>query len=381
MKKVVVFGASGNTGKYFVEYFKSHCSESECKIIATGTRRTDFFEKIGVDYLQVDVTKKDEFSVLPDDVYAVVDLHGAMPARMEGYQPQKYIDVNITGTLNVLDYCKKTCADRILFAQSFGDIKDHAEKNPVLHPDMTRNFSFTSDHTIYVMSKNFAVDMIENYHQMYGLKRFIFRLPTIYLWSPVDHYYVDGKIKKIGYRILIDKAIKGETIEIWGDKTRKKDMVYVKDFCQMLYKAVFVNKNEGYYNVGTGIGTSLENQIKGIVEVFGAQNKKSEIVERPDLPNAPQYIMDITSAVNDLGYHPKFDYISMLGDMLLELRRGGGITIRQFPVCCIPGGVRHEGNRRLYRTGQIFASHAARRRNQTELRAECTCLSCGITRD
>ena len=38
--------------------------------------------------------------------------------------------------------------------------KDHAEKHPVLHPDMKRKFSFTTDHTIYVMTKNFAVDMM-----------------------------------------------------------------------------------------------------------------------------------------------------------------------------------------------------------------------------
>lgn len=96
-----------------------------------------------------------------------------MPARMKGYNPYKYIDVNITGNLNVLEYCRETGADRILFAQSFGDIKDYAEENPILTVDLPRKFSFTSDHTIYVMSKNFAVDMIENYHQMYGLKRFI----------------------------------------------------------------------------------------------------------------------------------------------------------------------------------------------------------------
>ena len=62
----------------------------------------------------------------------VVDLAGAMPARMKGYDPYKYIDVNITGTLNILEFCRKTGADRILFAQSFGDIKDHAEKRPAV---------------------------------------------------------------------------------------------------------------------------------------------------------------------------------------------------------------------------------------------------------
>ena len=38
-------------------------------------------------------------------------------------------------------------------------------------------------------------------------------------------------------------------------------------------KALFVDRQKGYYNVGTGIGTSLLDQIKGIVEVFGDDNK------------------------------------------------------------------------------------------------------------
>ena len=147
-------------------------------------------------------------------------------------------------------------------------------KDPLLTVDLPRKFSFKSDHTVYVMSKDFAVDLIENYHQMYGLKRFIFRLPTIYLYSPIDTYYVDGTNRKIGYRILIDKAAQGETIEVWGDPNRVKDMVYVKDFCQMLYKAVFADRTEGYYNVGTGVGTSLLRQIEGMIEVFGPENKK-----------------------------------------------------------------------------------------------------------
>lgn len=321
MKKIVVFGASGDTGRYFINYFLDHYEENNYEIIATGTRETDCFDKIGVKYYQVDVTKKEDFNKLPKDVYGVVDLAGLMPARMKGYEPQKYIDVNITGNLNILEYCRINKADRILFAQSFGDIKDYGETELYLKADLKRKFSFTSDHTIYVMCKNFTVDMIENYHQMYGLKRFIFRLPTVYLYSPVDHFYVDGISRKMGYRILIDKAIAGEDIEVWGDASRPKDMVYVKDFCQMLYKALFVDRTEGYYNVGTGIGTSLLDQIKGMVQVFGTDGKKSNIIMRPDMPNAPQYIMDITPAKEELGYVPQYDYISMLKDFKMEMEK------------------------------------------------------------
>lgn len=319
MKKIVVFGASGDTGRYFIQYFLEHYKGTEYQIVASGTRAIDYFDQLNVPYYQVDITNKDEFSKLPNDVYAVVDLAGAMPARMKGYNPQRYIDVNITGNLNILEYCREKHADRILFAQSFGDIKDYGETELVLKADMPRKFSFSTDHTIYVMTKNFMVDMMENYYEMYGLKKFVFRLPTIYLYSPIDYYYVDGVPRKIGYRLLIDHAIAGEPIEVWGDSSRVKDMVYVKDFCQMLFKALFVNRECGYYNVGTGIGTSLLDQIKGMIEVFSPEGNESNLVMRPDKPNAPQYIMDITPAHEELGYEPQYDYISMLKDMKNEM--------------------------------------------------------------
>ena len=59
-----------------------------------------------------------------------------------------------------------------------------------------------------------------------------------------------------------------------------------------------------------------------MVEIFGTTGKKSPITEQPDMPNAPQYIMDITAAVNELDYHPQYDYISMLEDFKKEMKKG-----------------------------------------------------------
>lgn len=321
METIVVFGATGNIGRYYVEYLCKHLELSNFSVIVTGRKKSNIFESFPVEYVSLDITNKNDFEKLPKNAYAVVDFAGMMPARMEGYNPQQYIDVNITGTLNILEYCKNAGADRMLFTQSFGDIKDNSENDILLKPNSPRNFGFNNDHTIYVLSKNFAVDMMENYHQIYGIKNFVFRLPTIYSYSPIDHYYVDGKIRWIGYKLLINQAIEGKDIEVWGDPSRQKDMVYVKDLCQMMYKALFTEVKSGHYNVGTGIGTTLLDQVKGIIEVFSPINNKSNIIMRPDKPNAPQYIMDISNAKKDLGYKPEFDYISMLLDIKNEMNK------------------------------------------------------------
>lgn len=323
MKKVLVFGASGETGRYFVDYFLEHDPNHEYELIAIGNRKTTFFEEyFHIPYIQMNIVDKIEFTKLPqEDIHAVVDLAGYMPARCDGEYTEKMFNVNLMGTLNILNYCVEVKADRILFAQSFGDILQHAANYPTLTVNLPRTFSFNTDHTVYLIAKCAAVDLIEYYHQHYGLKSFIFRLPTIYLYAKDRYFYRDGEKTKLWYRVLIDQAIAGENMEVWGDPTKVKDIVYVKDFAQMLDLAVKVDRDEGVYNVGTGVGTSLQEQFEVMAEVLGG-NKKSKISYRSDMPSTGEYVMDITPAIKELGYRPLYDYKSFLLDYKKELELG-----------------------------------------------------------
>lgn len=118
---------------------------------------------------------------------------------------------------------------------------------------------------------------------------------------------------------MIDKAIAGETIEMWGNPDAFKDIVYVKDFCQMVFKAMFADVDGGTYNVGTGIKTTLRQQIEGMVEVFSGDGKKSKIIEKPEGATFTSFVMDIEPARKDLGYEPEYDYISYLKDYKKEM--------------------------------------------------------------
>lgn len=323
MKKILVFGASGETGRYFVDYFLEHDIVHEYELIAIGNRKTGFFEDyFHIPYIQMDIVNKEEFDKLPKkDVYAVVDLAGYMPARSDGDYIKKMLDVNLMGTMNILNYCVNVNADRILFAQSFGDILSHAGNYPTLTVNLSRTFSMHTDHTVYLIAKCAAVDLIEYYHQQYGLKNFIFRLPTIYLYAKDRYFYRDGKKTTLWYRVLIDKAIAGEDMEVWGDPTKVKDMVYVKDFAQMLYLGTIVDRDSGFYNVGTGVGTSLKEQFEIMAEILGGE-KKSKISYKPDMPSTGEYVMDITPAIKELGYQPKYDYKGFLLDYKKEMESG-----------------------------------------------------------
>ena len=144
-----------------------------------GRKETDFFNRYGIKYYRVDITDEKQFEKLPqDNIHAIVNLSAVLPAYMEGYKPEQYIQTNIVGAFNVLEYCRKVNADRILYPQSEGDLSGYWGKEIILKPDLPRKFSFKGDHALYVIAKNTAVDMVEHYHQTYGIKRFIFRCPN-----------------------------------------------------------------------------------------------------------------------------------------------------------------------------------------------------------
>ena len=50
---------------------------------------------------------------------------------------------------------------------------------------------------------------------------------------------------------MIDVASKGENIELWGNPDAFKDILYIKDLCQMMHKAILSGANGGTYNAGT----------------------------------------------------------------------------------------------------------------------------------
>ena len=189
----------------------------------------------------------------------------------------------------------------------------------VLSPDMPRKLDYTGDHAFYAICKSMVVETMEHYHQEYKIKNFVFRLPNIYLYSPLKTYYVAGKERPIAYRYMIDRAITGADIELWGNPDAFKDIVYVKDFCQMLYKALFAKTDGGLYHVGTGLKTTLREQIEGIIEVFSPKSHPSSIIPRPDKDSFPSFVMDIENARRDLGYEPEYDYLSYLRDYKQEM--------------------------------------------------------------
>lgn len=320
MKKIIVFGATGNVGSYFVKYASEFFNKDEFQIIASGRRETNVFSQFGVSYYDVDIQNMDSFDKLPvEDIYAVVMLAATIPSYMENYDSGAYLRTNIIGMYNVLEYCRKVSADRIMFSTTVFDISLFAKPGIVLKPDLPRNFSYKGDHAAYVISKNTAVDLIEYYHQEYGLKKFIFRFPTIYGYSPFQYYYPNGiKAMRPLYK-MINKAMNSEPLEIWGNPDYAKDMVYVYDCSQMICKAILANRTNGFYNVGTGIPITLQEQFDTIIEVFSPKDNPSKISYNPKAQSGGGYLMDIQNAKDELDYNPVYSCRMLFEDIKKEM--------------------------------------------------------------
>ena len=61
MKKVLVFGASGDLGRYLVEYLNLH-GKDLWTVITSGSRATSYYSDMGIDYYQVDISNADDFN-------------------------------------------------------------------------------------------------------------------------------------------------------------------------------------------------------------------------------------------------------------------------------------------------------------------------------
>jgi UDP-glucose 4-epimerase len=96
-------------------------------------------------------------------------------------------------------------------------------------------------------------------------------------------------------------------------------MVYIKDFVRLVRNCVDSDLPGGCYNVGNGWQVSLEEQIKGIIEVFSPENNKSQIIYRPEMPDPLENAFSMEKTFRDLKWTPKYSYLDQLRDFKHEM--------------------------------------------------------------
>jgi UDP-glucose 4-epimerase len=307
MKKILVLGASGSLGRGVTRHLKD-------KHDVTATYVKNQFTEQGVNVKRADITAPESLERLGADFDTVVLIAGAMPATMAGYDPKRYIDTNITGTLNVLEFCRKSNIKKIIYIMTFSDVSHKFFNGVPIKSDDSRGLTLTGDHAVYSISKVAACDLIEHYHQEYGLQTIIFRIPTVYCADDNFNYYVDGVQKTKAYVQMIRAVVSGGKVELWGDPNHSKDMPYIKDFARLIKLGVEHKTAQGIFNAGTGNAVSLREFVDTIMLVF-SPDTAVEIISRPDKPSQPNFTFDMSKTNEVFGFVPEWGLKNMLEDI------------------------------------------------------------------
>ncbi|MDR2010299.1 MAG: NAD(P)-dependent oxidoreductase [Bacteroidales bacterium] len=314
---IIIIGATGFIGTYLTDALikEGH------NIIAAGRRLSalKYYKDNDITCVEIDITQKDDFLKLPTNgIDAVILLAALLPANTTIDDPYAYVNININGTLNVLEYCKKANVKKLISTTSYADIQGYWTKDIALKDDTPRFFNLRDDHACYIISKNAATDFILHYNEKYDMKGVVFRLPPVYGVGPHSEIYVDGKLYKSGFQIFLEKAINGEIIEINGDKNVSRDIVSVKDVVSAFIKVIKSDNAIGIYNISSGVAISLEEQVQFIIEVFSRPEKKSTIKYCPEkINNSKSYLLDISKAKKDFEYNPQ---LSLFKDLLIDYK-------------------------------------------------------------
>lgn len=316
-KTVAVFGATGNLGAYIA----LHLKEEGYKVLAIGGRKNDndFFIKHGIEYYSVDIRKPECFNILPSEKIDVVcHFASTLPSRYEFNSVELFETITI-GTLNVLNWMVKIGCKKIIFPQTPSDMANFHNNNSIIPENADRHFPLTGDHAIYTIAKNAAIDLMMHYRATHEIRFFALRFFTIYQYHPNPYHYADFKKRMMPYRYIIKRAMESQPIEIWGNFKKKKEMVYIKDFVRLVRNCVDSNGAGGIYNVGNGWQVSLEEQIKGIIEVFSPNDNPSKILYCPEKPDPLENAFAVEKTFNELNWRPKYSYIDQLLDIKKEM--------------------------------------------------------------
>ena len=323
----IIIGGSSFIGVHTAEEFLTQ----GCEILVTGrnNKYREYYEERGASYLNLDLSRDEDFQQLPQQgVDGVILLAGLLPANAPvnldiDENAADYFEINTKGTIRVLEYCRKNNINRVISTSSYADVRNAWKKGVALKETEPRNFMYTGDHAVYVISKNAANDVMEYYNEQHGMQCASFRLPPVYGVGPHSEIYVNGKYYKTGIQTFIENAEAGKDIEIWGDPQISRDIIYVKDVARAFALALRSDKTYGLYNMTSGTEVTLEEQVQTVIDVFGP-GKGSKIVYRPDKPNnTPSFLFDMTKAKEDFGFVPEYlSYRAIMEDYKKELESG-----------------------------------------------------------
>lgn len=217
---------------------------------------------------------------------AIINLAARAGVRTSLNNPWIYMDTNITGTLNLLDLCKKYHKKKFILASTSSL---YGETSLPFKEDKKTDYPLSP----YTASKKAAEVLCYTYHYLYGIDISILRYFTVY--GP-------GGRPDMSIFIFSKKINNDEIISVYGDGLQQRDFTYINDIAQGTIAAL---KPLGYQiiNLGSDYPVKLNYIIRLIEENL---NKKAKINYLPKHPaDVSATWADINKARELLSWRPK----------------------------------------------------------------------------
>ena len=287
MKRIFVTGGAGFIGSHLVEELvKLGHDVTVVDSLSTGKLQNLDAVKDKLNFQKNDVSELPSFQ---DDFDVIYHL-ACFPRSQSFVNPQRDVEVNVIGMVNILELAKKNKA-KVIFSSNSG-IYD-TSKIPIDEntPDNPK--------TPYDLDKLQAENYLKLYNKTYGIKYVVFRFATVYgtrqkvspEWKPIVMEFVTKLKNK-------------ETPTIYWDGEQTRDFINVKDIVKALILAL---KNEKAVNETMILGSGKETSIN---ELYGIVSRLMDVTITPirkpmQLGDIKRMLYDCKKAQKILGWKPE----------------------------------------------------------------------------
>lgn len=195
--------------------------------------------------------------------HAVVHLAAKADTRASIQAPQEYVDVNITGTLNVLECARTTDVHKFVFASSSSVYGNHA--TAPFAEDTSTDYAIAP----YGATKKAGEVLAYTYHANFGLPVAVLRI--------FNAYGERNRPDLVLYK-WVENILHGTPIEMSGKGVRMRDFTYVGDLVEAIIAAMDTQTGYEIFNIGNAHPIALADLL-GVVE--RAVGTKATVLERP----------------------------------------------------------------------------------------------------
>jgi UDP-glucose 4-epimerase len=221
---------------------------------------------------------------------AVHAISSTIPAS-SNQAPTFDVETNLVSTLRFLEQARCQGVKRVLLLSSGGTVYGRAARLPISEDAPT--FPLCS----YGIVKLALEKYFHMFATLYGLGHTIVRLANPYgeRQSPTRR---QGAVA-----IFLNRVLRGEPLEIFGDGSIVRDFIYIKDATRAIRLLLDSSAPDGIYNVGTATGTSLNELVEHIRKVTG---RPVEVRKGPGRTvDVPANILSIDKIERVTGWKPE----------------------------------------------------------------------------